>query len=629
MTDSTRSRWPLLESIDSPADLRQLPRARLAELAREMRSYLLETVSMTGGHLSAGLGTVELTIALHYVFNTPADKLVWDVGHQTYPHKILTERRNRMPTLRQKNGLAGFPKRSESIYDAFGTGHSSTSISAALGMSIAARQTGAHYKSVAIIGDGAMTGGMAFEALNHAGDSDADLLVILNDNDMSISPNVGGLSNHLTRLLSGQLYSTVREGGKKVLEHMPSVWELARRTEEHVKGMVAPGTLFEELGFNYFGPIDGHDLNTLVPILQNLYEQKGPRFLHIVTRKGKGYFPAEDDPSRYHGVGKFDTSTGESTAGEETSPTFTQVFSDWLCDMAAADKRLVGITPAMREGSGLVRFSNEFPDRYFDVGIAEQHAVTLAAGMACDGLKPVVAIYSTFLQRGYDQLIHDVAIQNLPVLFAVDRAGIVGADGPTHTGAYDISYLRCIPNMVIMTPADADEARCMLTTGFLHDGPAAVRYPRGSTSGKVPGNELMAIDFGKSELCLKGNKVALLVFGTLLSTARDVAAQLDASLYNMRFVKPLDEAAVSEAARNHELLVTIEENAVAGGAGSAVNEWLAAHGERPNILNLGFPDTYVGQGTQAEMLAEWRLDAAGILDSIQKRLAEMNASNCQ
>jgi 1-deoxy-D-xylulose-5-phosphate synthase len=629
MTDSPRSRWPLLESIDSPAELRQLPRTRLAELAREMRSYLLETVSMTGGHLSAGLGTVELTIALHYVFNTPADKLVWDVGHQTYPHKILTERRNRMPTLRQKNGLAGFPKRSESIYDAFGTGHSSTSISAALGMSIAARQTGAHYKSVAIIGDGAMTGGMAFEALNHAGDSDADLLVILNDNDMSISPNVGGLSNHLTRLLSGQLYSTVREGGKKVLEHMPSVWELARRTEEHVKGMVAPGTLFEELGFNYFGPIDGHDLNTLVPILQNLYEQKGPRFLHIVTRKGKGYFPAEDDPSRYHGVGKFDTSTGESTAGEETSPTFTQVFSDWLCDMAAEDKRLVGITPAMREGSGLVRFSDEYPDRYFDVGIAEQHAVTLAAGMACDGLKPVVAIYSTFLQRAYDQLIHDVAIQNLPVLFAVDRAGIVGADGPTHTGGYDISYLRCIPNMVIMTPADADEARCMLTTGFLHDGPAAVRYPRGSTSGKLPGKELMAVDFGKSELCRKGSKVALLVFGTLLSAARDVAEQIDASLYNMRFVKPLDEAAVSEAARNHDLLVTIEENAVAGGAGSAVNEWLAAHSERPNILNLGFPDTYVGQGTQAEMLAEWGLDAAGMLDSIQQRLAEMNASNCQ
>jgi 1-deoxy-D-xylulose-5-phosphate synthase len=629
MAGSAAHRWPLLESIDSPADLRKLPRARLPELAREMRSYLLDTVSMTGGHLAAGLGTVELTIALHYIFNTPVDKLVWDVGHQTYPHKILTERRNRMPTLRQKDGLAGFPKRSESVYDAFGTGHSSTSISAALGMSIAARQNGADYKSVAIIGDGAMTGGMAFEALNHAGDSDADLLVILNDNDMSISPNVGGLSNHLTRLLSGQLYSTVREGGKKVLEHMPSVWELARRTEEHVKGMVAPGTLFEELGFNYYGPVDGHDLNTLVPILQNLYEQKGPRFLHIVTRKGKGYFPAEDDPSRYHGVGKFDTSTGETTAGEETRPTYTRVFSDWLCDMAAEDDRLVGITPAMREGSGLVKFSNEFPDRYFDVGIAEQHAVTLAAGMACDGLKPVVAIYSTFLQRAYDQVIHDVAIQNLPVLFAIDRAGIVGADGPTHTGAYDISYLRCVPNMVIMTPADADEARCMLTTGFLHDGPSAVRYPRGSATGNTPRKELTAIDFGKSELCRKGNRVALLVFGTLLPTAREIAEQIDASLYNMRFVKPLDEAAVREAARNHDLLVTIEENAVAGGAGSAVNEWLAANCESANILNLGFPDTYVGQGTQAEMLAEWGLDADGMLKSIHKRLGEMNPSNCQ
>jgi 1-deoxy-D-xylulose-5-phosphate synthase len=629
MADSSTQHWPLLESIDSPADLRKLPRSRLPELAREMRSYLLDTVSMTGGHLSAGLGTVELTIALHYIFNTPADKLVWDVGHQTYPHKILTERRQRMPTLRQKGGLAGFPKRSESVYDAFGTGHSSTSISAALGMSIAARQTGANHKSVAIIGDGAMTGGMAFEALNHAGDSDADLLVILNDNDMSISPNVGGLSNHLTRLLSGQLYSTVREGGKKVLEHMPSVWELARRTEEHVKGMVAPGTLFEELGFNYFGPVDGHDLNTLVPILQNLYEQEGPRFLHIVTRKGKGYFPAEDDPSRYHGVGQFDTSTGESTAGEESRPTFTQVFSDWLCTMAAEDKRLVGITPAMREGSGLVKFSSEFPERYFDVGIAEQHAVTLAAGMACDGLKPVVAIYSTFLQRAYDQVIHDVAIQNLPVLFAIDRAGIVGADGPTHTGAYDISYLRCIPNMVIMTPADADETRCMLTTGFLHDGPAAVRYPRGSTTGKSPRNELMAIDFGKAELCRKGGRVALLVFGTLLATAREIAEQIDASLYNMRFVKPLDEAAISEAARDHDLLVTIEENAIAGGAGSAVNEWLATSHKPVNILNLGFPDTYVGQGTQAEMLAEWGLDANGILQCINQRLAEIDASNCQ
>ncbi len=629
MGSSSTNDWPLLESVDSPADLRQLPRARLPELAREMRGYLLETVSTTGGHLSAGLGTVELTIALHYVFNTPEDKLVWDVGHQTYPHKILTERRNRMSTLRQKDGLAGFPKCSESEYDAFGTGHSSTSISAALGMCIAARQTGANYKSVAIIGDGAMTGGMAFEALNHAGDSDADLLVILNDNDMSISPNVGGLSNHLTRLLSGQIYSTVREGGKKVLEHVPGALELARRTEEHVKGMVAPGTLFEELGFNYFGPVDGHDLNTLVPILQNLYEQKGPRFLHIVTQKGKGYFPAEDDPGRYHGVGKFDTSTGESTGGSESSPTYTRVFSDWLCDMAAQDKRLIGITPAMREGSGLVEFSQQYPDRYFDVGIAEQHAVTLAAGMACTGLKPVVAIYSTFLQRAYDQVIHDVAIQNLPVLFAIDRAGIVGADGPTHTGAYDISYLRCIPNMVIMTPADADEARCMLTTGFLHDGPAAVRYPRGTSAGSLPRKELMAIDFGKAELCRKGNKVALLVFGTLLPGARETAEQIDASLYNMRFVKPMDEDAIRQAAKDHDLLVTIEENALAGGAGSAVNEWLAASDEHTNILNLGFPDSYVAQGTQAEMLSEWGLDADGILKSIQNRLARMNASNCQ
>jgi 1-deoxy-D-xylulose-5-phosphate synthase len=629
MSTTTNPRWPLLESIVSPADLRQLPRAQLPELAREMRNYLLETVSTTGGHLSAGLGTIELTIALHYVFNTPTDKLVWDVGHQTYPHKILTERRNRMATLRQNNGLAGFPKRSESEYDAFGTGHSSTSISAALGMSIAAKQNGAGFKSVAIIGDGAMTGGMAFEALNHAGDSDADVLVILNDNDMSISPNVGGLSNHLTRLLSGQLYSTVREGGKKVLEHMPSVWELARRTEEHVKGMVAPGTLFEELGFNYFGPVDGHDLGTLVPILQNLYEQKGPRFLHIVTRKGKGYFPAEDDPSRYHGVGKFDTSTGEATGVADSNPTYTRVFSDWLCDMAAEDQRLIGITPAMREGSGLVEFSQHYPDRYFDVGIAEQHAVTLAAGMACEGLKPVVAIYSTFLQRAYDQVIHDVAIQNLPVLFAIDRAGIVGADGPTHTGAYDISYLRCVPNMVIMTPTDADEARCMLTTGFLHDGPAAVRYPRGSTGSSIPRKELIAIEFGKAERCRKGSRVALLVFGTLMSSAASVAGQIDASLYNMRFVKPLDEDALRQASEEHDLLVTIEENAVAGGAGSAVNEWLAANTGPVNVLNLGFPDAFVGQGTQAEMLSEWGLDTEGMLTRIQQRLAIIDASNCQ
>ncbi len=626
MTNTPDQRWTLLNSVESPADLRKLARAQLPQLAREMRHYLLETVSNTGGHLSAGLGTVELTIALHYIFNTPYDRLVWDVGHQTYPHKILTGRRERMSTLRMKHGLAGFPKRSESEYDAFGTGHSSTSISAALGMSIAAHQSGLNRKCVAVIGDGALTGGMAFEALNDAGDSDADLLVILNDNDMSISPNVGGLSNHLTRLLSGQLYSTVREGGKKVLEHIPSMWELVRRTEEHVKGMVAPGTLFEELGFNYFGPVDGHDLDTLIPVLHNIREQKGPRFLHVVTQKGKGYFPAENDPGKYHGVGKFDTSTGESTqSATATSSTYTQVFSDWLCDMAATDKRLVGITPAMCEGSGLVEFSHKYADRYFDVGIAEQHAVTLAAGMACDGLKPVVAIYSTFLQRGYDQLIHDVAIQNLPVLFAIDRAGIVGADGPTHTGAYDLSYLRCIPNMVIMTPADADETRCMLTTAFLHDGPSAVRYPRGSSTGKPARKELTAVDFGKALRVRKGNKVALLVFGTLLATAREVAERLDASLYNMRFVKPLDADTIVAAQNDHDLVVTLEDNAVAGGAGSAVNELLAATDHQIHILNLGFPDTYVGQGTQAEMLTEWGLDADGIVSSIQKRLAMLDA----
>jgi 1-deoxy-D-xylulose-5-phosphate synthase len=634
MPNSPEKHWPLLETINSPVDLRELPRSQLTQLAREIRRYLLDTVSSTGGHLSAGLGTIELTIALHYVFNTPDDKLVWDVGHQTYPHKILTGRRELMSTLRQKDGLAGFPKRGESEFDAFGTGHSSTSISAALGMSLAARLTGQKYKSVAIIGDGAMTGGMAFEALNHAGDSDADLLVILNDNDMSISPNVGGLSNHLTRLLSGKLYSTAREGGKKVLERMPSVWELARRTEEHVKGMVAPGTLFEELGFNYFGPVDGHDLGSLIPILQNLYGQTGPRFLHIVTKKGKGYFPAENDPGRYHGVGKFDTSTGESIsspndAREATKPSYTQVFSDWLCDMASEDERLVGITPAMREGSGLVEFSRKYPGRYFDVGIAEQHAVTLAAGLACETIKPVVAIYSTFLQRGYDQLIHDVALQNLPVLFAIDRAGIVGADGPTHTGAYDISYLRCIPNMIIMTPANADETRCMLTTGFLHDGPAAVRYPRGSAVMPAPRKELIAVEFGKAQLLRKGSKVAILAFGPILTAAQQVADELDASLFNMRFVKPLDEAAVLQAAAEHDLIVTVEENAVSGGAGSAVNECLAAHGNTVNILNLGFPDTYVGQGTQAEMLAEWGLDSEGLLNSINSRLKQLNISNCE
>ncbi len=613
---SQNPHWALLESIDSPEDLRKLPQNQLSSLAQQLRSFLLESVSSTGGHLSAGLGTVELTIALHYIFNTPDDRIIWDVGHQTYPHKILTGRREQMKSLRQKGGLAGFPKRDESEYDAFGTGHSSTSISAALGMSIAAHQTGSNRKAVAVIGDGALSGGMAFEALNHAGDSDADLLVILNDNDMSISPNVGGLSNHLTRVLSGSLYSTVREGSKKVLENLPGFLEIARRTEEHVKGMVAPGTLFEELGFNYYGPVDGHDLDALIPVLRNLSNHKGPCFLHVVTRKGKGYFPAEDDPGKFHGVSSFDTSTGEFSSKSSADITFTQVFSDWLCDMAAEDERLVGITPAMREGSGLVEFSEKFPKRYFDVGIAEQHAVTLAAGMACDGLKPVVAIYSTFLQRAYDQLIHDVALQNLPVLFALDRAGIVGADGPSHTGAYDISFLRCIPNMVIMTPADEIEARAMLTTGFLHDGPAAVRYPRGSISGKIPAKTLNAVDFGKAQIRREGEKIALLVFGPLLESARTVADELDATLVNMRFVKPLDEAAIRQIAENHELIVTLEENAIAGGAGSAVSEYLDTQSINISTLHLGFPDKYVEQGTQQEMLADWGLDAKGIKQSI-------------
>ncbi len=615
--------WPLLDSIDTPTDLRQLPEAQLPGVARELRRYLLESVASTGGHLAAGLGTVELTIALHYVFNTPHDHLVWDVGHQTYPHKILTGRKRQMPTLRQRGGIAGFPKRSESAYDAFGTGHSSTSISAALGMCIADQQQGRNNRSVAIIGDGAMTAGMAFEALNHAGDSDADLLVVLNDNDMSISANVGGLSNHLTRLLTGSLYSTIREGGKRVLENLPGpAHEIAKRAEEHVKGMVAPGTLFEELGFHYYGPIDGHDLTTLVPTLRNLAHIKGPRLLHVVTRKGKGYFPAEDDPSKYHGVGKFDPSTGEARPGAQTAsaPSYTSVFSDWLCAMATQDDRLVGITPAMREGSGLVEFSKRFPKRYFDVGIAEQHAVTLAAGMACAGLKPVVAIYSTFLQRAYDQLIHDVALQNLPVLFAIDRAGIVGADGPTHTGAYDISYLRCIPNMVIMTPADAAETRAMLTTGLLHDGPCTVRYPRGASHGTAD-KSLHAVDFGKAVIVREGQGIALLVFGTLLQTASEVAAQLDATLVNMRFVKPLDAACIDAIAADHKLIVTIEDNAIAGGAGSGVSEYLDARGFNIARLHLGLPDRFIEHGDPVALHAEWGLDAAGMLSAIRAHIA--------
>jgi 1-deoxy-D-xylulose-5-phosphate synthase len=625
----SNSNWSLLESIDSPADVRKLNGLQLKVLARQLREFLLESVSSTGGHLSAGLGTVELTVALHYVFNTPDDRLVWDVGHQTYPHKILTGRRKKMATLRQKGGIAGFPKRDESEYDAFGTGHSSTSIAAALGMSIAARQKNENRHCVAIIGDGAMTAGMAFEALNHAGDSDANLLVILNDNDMSISPNVGALSNHLTRLLSGDLFSTLREGGKKVLENIPPALELARRTEEHVKGMVAPGTLFEELGFNYFGPVDGHDLDTLIPVLKNINNQSGPRLLHIKTQKGKGYFPAEDAPVKYHGVSAFDLSTGKSHAtATNKPPSYTEIFGQWLCDMAEQDERLIGITPAMCEGSGLVEFSKRFPQRYFDVGIAEQHAVTLAAGMACDGLKPVVAIYSTFLQRAYDQLIHDVALQNLSVVFAIDRAGIVGADGPTHTGAYDISFLRCIPNMVIMTPANEADCRGLLTTAFLHDGPSAVRYPRGSATGTnmsdaKNNDRLRALPFGQAEQVRQGSKVALLVFGSLLATAMEVADEINAGVFNMRFVKPLDTNAIKTAAKDYDLLVTIEDNAIAGGAGSAISEYLNQQHITANLLQIGFPDVLINHGEPGQLLADWKLDKSGILESIQTRIKEL------
>ncbi len=621
--------WTLLETIHSPADVRKLKPAQLPRLARELREFLLNTVASTGGHLSAGLGTVELTIALHYVLNTPEDRLVWDVGHQTYPHKILTGRRERMHTLRQKGGLAGFPKRDESDYDSFGTGHSSTSIGAALGMCIAARQQGINRLAVAVIGDGAMTAGMAFEALNHAGAmeniSDPNLLVILNDNDMSISPNVGALSNHFTRLLSGSLFSSVKASSKKVLENLPPVLELAKRTEEHVKGMITPGTLFEELGFNYFGPVDGHDLNALIPILQNITQQSGPRLLHVRTQKGKGYFPAEDAPGKYHGVSAFDLSTGKSreTSTTDNPPSYTHIFSDWLCDMAAEDERLIGITPAMREGSGLVEFAKKYPQRYFDVGIAEQHAVTLAAGMACEGLKPVVAIYSTFLQRAYDQLIHDVAIQNLPVVFAIDRAGIVGADGPTHNGAFDISFMRCIPNMVIMTPANENETRQMLTTGFLHDGPSAIRYPRGHGSGEPVTKDLKAVDFGRAICVREGKKIALLVFGTLLTTALRVAEKLDATVYNMRFVKPLDQRTLLQAATTHDLLVTLEDNAIAGGAGSGVSEFLHQQSRHIPMLHLGYPDKFPSHGSVEEILADWQLDANGIFNSIQAHCHEL------
>ena len=613
-----RPATPLLDRASSPAELRRLGEADLETLADELRQYLLYTVGQTGGHFGAGLGVVELTIALHYVFDTPDDRLVWDVGHQAYPHKILTERRELMGTLRQKNGLAAFPRRAESEYDTFGVGHSSTSISAALGMAIAARLQGKERKSVAVIGDGALTAGMAFEALNHASEVDADMLVILNDNDMSISHNVGGLSNYLAKILSSRTYSSMREGSKKVLSRLPGAWEIARRTEEYAKGMLVPGTLFEELGWNYIGPIDGHDLPTLVATLRNMRDMKGPQFLHLVTKKGKGFAPAELDPIGYHAITKLEApgSAPKKTGG----PKYSSVFGQWLCDMAAQDARLLGITPAMKEGSDLVAFSERYPERYFDVAIAEQHAVTLAAGMACEGMKPVVAIYSTFLQRAYDQLIHDVAVQHLDVLFAIDRAGLVGEDGPTHAGSFDISYLRCIPGMLVMTPSDEDELRKLLTTGYLFDGPAAVRYPRGSGPNHPIDPDLQPVEIGKGVVRRRGGRVALLVFGVQLAEAMKVAESLDATVVDMRFVKPLDEALVRELAGSHELLVTIEENAVMGGAGSAVGEFLASEGLEVPLLQLGLPDYYVEHAKPSEMLAECGLDAAGIEKAVRQRL---------
>jgi 1-deoxy-D-xylulose-5-phosphate synthase len=612
------SNYSLLESIDCPATLRQLPREELPRLAEELRAFLVESVSKTGGHLSSNLGTVELTVALHYVFDTPDDRLVWDVGHQTYAHKILTGRRAGMARLRMKDGVSGFPRRCESPYDTFGVGHSSTSISAALGMAVAARDKGEQRRVVAVIGDGAMSAGQAFEALNNAGVIDANLLVVLNDNDMSISPPVGGLNKYLARLLSGRTFNAARKAGEKVLSVVPSVLELAKRAEEHVKGMFVPGTLFEELGFNYIGPIDGHDLDSLIPTLTNLRALSGPQFLHVVTRKGQGYKLAEVDPILYHGVSKFDAANGIDSAKGGGKQTYTQIFGNWLCDMAKTDDRLVGITPAMREGSGLVRFAEEFPHRYHDVGIAEQHALTFAAGMACEGMKPVVAIYSTFLQRAYDQLVHDIALQNLPVMLAIDRGGLVGADGATHNGAFDLSYLTCVPNMVVMAPADESECRLMLTTAYRIDGPTAVRYPRGTGPGVCIAADLATIPVGKGEIRRRGQRIALLAFGTVLAAALEAAEALDATVANMRFVKPLDHALVQQLAEEHALLVTIEENAIIGGAGSEVARALEAAGLNTPLLRLGLPDRFIDHGDQGLLLSELGLDAKGILGSIRK-----------
>ena len=609
----------MLESIHSPADLRKLQRSELPRLADDVRQCVLDNVSKTGGHLSSNLGTVELTVALHYVFHTPEDRIVWDVGHQTYPHKILTGRRERMPTLRQLGGLSGFPRRDESEYDTFGTAHSSTSISAALGMAIAARQKGESRHAIAVIGDGAMTAGMAFEAMNNAGIEDCKLLVILNDNDMSISPPVGALNRYLAQLMSGRFYSTAKNMGKNVLKSAPPLFELAKRFEQHAKGMVVPATMFEQFGFNYIGPIDGHDLDSLIPTLENIKHLKGPQFLHVITKKGQGYKLAEDDPVNYHGPGKFDPKVGLVPAATAPKPAFMHIFGQWLCDMAAQDARLVGITPAMREGSGMVEFHKRFPDRYYDVGIAEQHAVTFAAGLACEGLKPVVAIYSTFLQRGYDQLIHDVALQNLPVVFALDRAGLVGADGATHAGAYDIAYLRCIPNMSVACPSDERECRLLLSTAYAQNHPVAVRYPRGAGVGVDAGTDLETVPLGKAEIRRQGQGLCILAFGTLLYPALQVADKLNATVVNMRWAKPLDKEMVLKMATSHDRLVTLEDACVMGGAGSAVCEALQQAGVLKSVLTLGLPDEFIEHGDPVKLMALQGLDAAGIEKSIQAK----------
>ena len=629
ITPMDAKKYPLLDKIATPADLRLLEEEQLTQVADELREYLLQAISKSGGHFSAGLGCIELTVALHYCFETPHDRIIWDVGHQAYPHKILTGRRDRIGTIKKTGGLAPFPKRGESEFDTFGVGHSSTSISAGLGMALASSHQNKNRRVVSVIGDGAMTAGMAFEALNHGGSVDPDMLVVLNENQMSISPNVGAMTKVLARMMSGPTVTNIRERSKQMMHKNSRVWRFMSRWEEHVKGMIVPSTLFEEFGFNYLGPIDGHDLPVLMRTLRTIQTVEGPNLLHIITAKGKGYPPAEEDPVKYHAVGPFDPEKGivQSEAVVKPSPSYTQVFSQWLCDMAERDKRLLAITPAMREGSGLVEFQQRFPDRYFDVSIAEQHAVTLAAGMACEDTHPVVAIYSTFLQRAYDQLIHDVAIQNLPVLFAIDRAGLVGSDGPTHAGSFDLSFMRCIPNMLIMAPGDENECRQMLYTGFRHQGPAAVRYPRGSGPGKAVETDMQLIPIGKADMVIRGKVLAILAFGSSLEPSIEVGSRLGASVVNMRFIKPLDADVIYEMAQSHDLLVTVEENAISGGAGSGVNELLAAAGISANILNIGIPDRYIEHGSRDDCLAMAGLDANGILEQINQRLESINSVN--